>query len=89
MVDHLVPVFGESLDEILLQLESGVICTDVYAHGSTMADPVGTDEQSLLQLRVQQRSLRPRDVQRPGLARRLTQLLDAGRETADDVAAGE
>jgi hypothetical protein len=33
-----VSVFGESLDEIVLQLESGVICGDVYAHGSTMAD---------------------------------------------------
>ena len=46
VVDHLVPVFGESLDQILLQLESGVIRGDVYAHGSTMADRTQTDEQS-------------------------------------------
>src|SRR5215207_3659873 len=89
VVDHLMSVFGESLDQILLQLESGVICGDVYTHGSTMADRVRTDEQPQLQLRLLRRSARPSDVQGSRLTGRLTELLDAGRQTADDVAAGE
>ena len=89
VVNHLVPVLGESLDEIILQLKSGVVAADVYAHGSTMADPAGTDERQRLQPALLQRSARPRDMQRLRLDVPPLQLLDAGRETADNVAARE
>jgi hypothetical protein len=89
VVNQLVPVLGESLDQIVLQLKSGVVAADVYAHGSTMADPAGTDEHRLCSFASLQRSTLPRGVQRLRLMCSLSKLLDAGRETADDVAAGE
>ena len=89
VVNHLVTVLGESLDQIVLQLESGVVAADVYAHGSTMADPAAADERSPLRCTSPKRSTRPRDVQRPRLTCRLSELLNAGCQTANDVPAGK
>jgi hypothetical protein len=41
MVNHLVTILGESLDQIVFQLEAGVVAADVYAHGSTIPDRAG------------------------------------------------
>jgi hypothetical protein len=41
MINKLMAVFGQSRDQVTLQLESGMIATDVYAHGSTIPDPGG------------------------------------------------
>jgi hypothetical protein len=39
-----VPVLSKSFDQIGLELKSGVVAADVYAHGSTMADLATADE---------------------------------------------
>jgi hypothetical protein len=41
MINYLMPVLGQSSDQVVLQLESGVVAADVYAHGSTIPDRAG------------------------------------------------
>ena len=89
VVNDFVPVFGKSLDQMVLQLKPGVVAADVYAHGSTIADPAGADERLPSQPESVRCSARPRGVERLRLMCRLSKLLDTGRKTADNVTAGE
>src|SRR3954453_14714582 len=43
VVHHVVPVGGQGRHEVVLQLEPGVVGTDVYAHGSTIAERLPLD----------------------------------------------